>query len=84
MGGMFLLSHVYQKALSNPCGARDCGDFEPDKNVTRTEIAVVMAKLLNLDYKYYETTCPFSDMPDCCDPRLPGAGLRLRKGGRGP
>ena len=40
------------------------GDFEPDKNVTRAEMAVVMAKLLNLDYKYYETTCPFNDVPD--------------------
>ena len=40
------------------------GDFEPDKNVTRAEMAVVMAKLLNLDYNYYVTSCPFDDVPE--------------------
>ncbi len=39
------------------------GNFDPDRNVTRVEMAVVMALLLNLDYQYYEATCPFTDVP---------------------
>ena len=39
------------------------GNFDPDRSVTRAEMAVVMALLLNLDYEYYESTCPFTDVP---------------------
>ena len=44
-------------------GNADNGNFEPDRSVTRAEMAVVMANLLNLDYDYYESTCPFTDVP---------------------
>lgn len=39
------------------------GDFNPDANVTRNEIAVIMSNLLNLDYDYYRGTNPFTDVP---------------------
>ena len=44
------------------------GDFNPDANVTRNEIAVVMSNLLNLDYDYYRGTNPFTDVPDWAAP----------------
>ena len=36
--------------------------FGPDRPVTRAEMAVVMGKLLNLNYNYYTSTCPFTDV----------------------
>ena len=36
--------------------------FGPDRPVNRAEMAVVMGKLLNLDYNYYVSTCPFTDV----------------------
>ena len=36
--------------------------FGPDRPVTRNEMAVVMGKLLNLNYNYYASTCPFTDV----------------------
>ena len=36
--------------------------FGPDRPVTRAEMAVVMGKLLSLDYNYYVSTCPFADV----------------------
>ncbi len=44
------------------------GDFNPDDNVTRNEIAVVMSNLLNLDYDYYRGVNPFTDVPDWAAP----------------
>ena len=38
--------------------------FGPDRPVTRNEMAVVMGKLLNLDYNYYSASCPFTDVAD--------------------
>ena len=38
--------------------------FGPDRPVTRNEMAVVMGKLLNLNYNYYASTCPFTDVAD--------------------
>ena len=38
--------------------------FGPDRPVNRAEMAVVMGKLLNLDYNYYSTACPFNDVYD--------------------
>ena len=38
--------------------------FGPDRPVNRAEMAVVMGKLLNLDYDYYATSCPFNDVYD--------------------
>ena len=40
----------------------DKGNFNPDSPVTRAEMAVVMALLLDLDYQYYEASCPFNDV----------------------
>ena len=44
------------------------GDFNPDANVTRNEIAVIMSNLLNLDYDYYRGTNPFTDVPSWAAP----------------
>ena len=44
------------------------GNFDPDSPVNRSQMAVVMANLLNLDYNYYEGTCPFWDVPDWAKP----------------
>ncbi|WP_251318819.1 S-layer homology domain-containing protein [Flintibacter muris] len=38
--------------------------FGPERSVNRAEMAVVMGKLLNLDYNYYSATCPFDDVYD--------------------
>ncbi len=38
--------------------------FGPDRPVTRNEMAVVMGLLLNLDYNYYVSTCPFTDVAE--------------------
>ena len=38
--------------------------FGPERSVNRAEMAVVMGKLLSLDYDYYTTSCPFSDVYD--------------------
>ncbi len=38
--------------------------FGPDRPVNRAEMAVVMGKLLNLDYNYYSAACPFNDVYD--------------------
>ena len=41
------------------------GNFNPDKAVTRNEMAVVMANLLNLDYDYYTgAKTSFTDVPE--------------------
>ena len=39
------------------------GNFNPDDYVTREQMAVIMSKLLNLNYYYYQGTNPFSDVP---------------------
>ncbi len=41
--------------------------FGPDRPVTRAEMAVVMGKLLSLDYNYYVSTCPFADVSGSFD-----------------
>ena len=46
----------------------DKGNFNPDSPVTRSEMAVIMALLLDLDYQYYEATCPFNDVPSWARP----------------
>ena len=38
--------------------------FGPDRPVTRNEMAVVMGLLLNLNYNYYVSTCPFTDVAE--------------------
>ena len=46
----------------------DNGNFGPNDPVNRSQMAVVMAKLLNLDYQYYEASCPFWDVPTWARP----------------
>ena len=41
--------------------------FGPDRPVTRNEMAVVMGLLLNLNYNYYVSTCPFTDVSGVYD-----------------
>ena len=44
------------------------GKFNPDGSITRNEMAVIMAHLLNLDYDYYRGTNPFTDVPEWAAP----------------
>ena len=44
------------------------GNFNPDANVTRNEMAVIMSQLLNLNYDYYRGTNPFTDVPSWAAP----------------
>jgi hypothetical protein len=46
----------------------DKGNFDPDRSVSRNEMAIIMAKLLDLDYNYYSESCPFWDVPDYAKP----------------
>lgn len=39
------------------------GNFNPDKAVTRNEMAVIMTALLDLKTKDYAGSCPFTDVP---------------------
>ena len=41
----------------------DDGNFNPDKNVTRNEMAVVMSNLMNYRVATYANTSPFTDVP---------------------
>ena len=46
----------------------ESGKFNPDKNVTRNEMAVVMANMMGLDVEDYEGTAPFTDVPAWAEP----------------
>ena len=46
----------------------DNGNFGPDTQVNRAQMAVVMAKLLNLDYDYYRGQDVFWDVPEWAKP----------------
>ena len=52
------------KAVSVMVGDEN-GNFNPDKTVTRAEMAAIMANLLNLDYDYYTgAKTSFTDVPE--------------------
>ena len=44
------------------------GNFNPGGSITRNEMAVIMAHLLNLNYDYYRGTNPFTDVPEWAAP----------------
>ena len=44
------------------------GNFNPDANVTRNEMAVVMSNLLDYTVSSYKGTAPFSDVPSWAEP----------------
>ena len=44
------------------------GKFNPEKAVTRNEMAVIMTKLLDLNTKDYAGSCPFTDVPAWAEP----------------
>ena len=44
------------------------GDFNPDQNVTRNEMAVVMANLMEYNVATYKDTSPFTDVPSWAEP----------------
>ena len=44
------------------------GNFNPDKTVTRNEMAVIMTKLLDLKTKDYAGSCPLTDVPAWAEP----------------
>ena len=44
------------------------GNFNPDKNVTRNEMAVIMANLMDYNVATYKGTSPFTDVPSWAEP----------------
>ncbi len=46
----------------------DQGNFNPDQNVTRNEMAVIMCNLLDYRAASYAGTTPFTDVPDWAEP----------------
>ena len=44
------------------------GNFNPDQNVTRNEMAVVMANLMEYNVATYKDTSPFTDVPSWAEP----------------
>ena len=44
------------------------GDFNPDQNVTRNEMAVVMSNLMEYNVATYSGTSPFTDVPSWAEP----------------
>ena len=46
----------------------ESGDFNPDQNVTRNEMAVVMSNLMAYNVASYKDTSPFTDVPSCAEP----------------
>ena len=44
------------------------GDFNPDQNVTRNEMAVIMANLMEYNVASYKDTSPFTDVPSWAEP----------------
>ena len=44
------------------------GDFNPDQNVTRNEMAVVMSNLMEYNVASYKDTSPFTDVPSWAEP----------------
>ena len=46
----------------------DKGNFNPDQNVTRNEMAVVMANLMDYRVASYKGTSPFTDVPEWAEP----------------
>ena len=44
------------------------GDFNPDQNVTRNEMAVIMANLMEYNVATYRGTSPFTDVPSWAEP----------------
>ena len=49
------------QAVGIMSGIDDAGNFGPDQAVTRNQMAVIMAHLLNLDYDYYRGVNTFTD-----------------------
>ena len=56
------------QAVGIMSGVDDKGNFDPNGSITRNEMAVVMAHLLNLDYDYYRGVNTFSDVPEWAAP----------------
>ena len=46
----------------------DKGNFNPDQNVTRNEMAVVMSNLMAYNVATYKNTSPFTDVPSWAEP----------------
>ena len=44
------------------------GDFNPDQNVTRNEMAVIMSNLMAYNVATYKDTSPFTDVPSWAEP----------------
>ena len=44
------------------------GNFNPDQNVTRNEMAVIMSNLMEYNVAVYKDTSPFTDVPAWAEP----------------
>ena len=49
------------------------GKFNPDANVTRNEMAVIMSNMLDYKVSNYAGTAPFTDVPSWAEPMWPPA-----------
>src|SRR5699024_10710566 len=46
----------------------ESGNFNPEQNVTRNEMAVIMANLMEYNVANYKNTSPFTDVPSWAEP----------------
>ena len=46
----------------------ESGNFNPDQNVTRNEMAVIMSNLMEYNVASYKDTSPFTDVPSWAEP----------------
>ena len=46
----------------------ESGNFNPDQNVTRNEMAVIMSNLMEYNVATYKDTSPFTDVPSWAEP----------------
>ena len=57
------------------------GNFNPDANVTRNEMAVIMSNLMDYNVTAYAGTTPFTDVPDWAEPYVAACYLNGITGG---
>lgn len=62
----------------------DNGNFNPDQNVTRNEMAVVISNLMNYRVATYANTSPFTDVPAWAEPYVAACYANKITSGVGP
>ena len=59
----------------------DEGNFNPDQNVTRNEMAVIMCNLMDYTVSSYAGTAPFTDVPSWAEPYVAACWTHSITGG---